>query len=92
MPIKRASFKDLRKSDRRHLRNISIRSELHSLSKKVEVLIDAKKAAEAKTALKAFLSKLDKAVSKGIVHKNAASRKSSRLMKRVFRPIQGTAS
>ena len=81
MPIKRASFKDLRKSNRRHLRNISIKSELHSLSKKVEDLIAAKKANEAKTALKAFVSKLDKAASKGIVHKNVVSRKSSRLMK-----------
>ena len=83
MPIKRASFKDLRKSNRRHLRNISIKSELHSLSKKVEDLIAAKKADEAKTALKAFLSKLDKAASKGIVHRNVACRKSSRLMKRI---------
>lgn len=83
MPIKRASFKDLRKSDRRHLRNISIKSELHSLSKKVEDLITAKKTDEAKTALKVFLSKLDKAATKGIIHKNVASRKSSRLMKRI---------
>jgi len=83
MPIKRASFKDLRKSNRRNLRNISIRSELHSYSKKVEVLIAAKKTDEAKAALKALASKLDKAASKGIIHKNAASRKSSRLMKRI---------
>ncbi|MDP3730861.1 MAG: 30S ribosomal protein S20 [Candidatus Omnitrophota bacterium] len=83
MPIKRASFKDLRKSNRRHLRNISIRSELHSHSKKVEELIAAKKGDEAGAALKIFISKLGKAASKGIIHKNAASRKSSRLMKRI---------
>ena len=83
MPIKRASFKDLRKSKRKHLRNISIRSELHSYSKKVESLIAAKKTDEAKASLKVFISKLDKAASKGIIHKNAASRKSSRLMKRI---------
>ena len=82
MPIKRASFKDLRKSNRRHLRNISIKSELHSLSKRVEGFIAAKKADEAKTALRAFMSKLDKASSKGIIHRNAASRKASRLTKR----------
>ncbi len=83
MPIKRASFKDLRKSNRRHLRNISIRSELHSHSKKVEELIAAKKADEAKAALRVFISKLDKAASKGIIHRNAASRKASRLTKRI---------
>jgi len=83
MPIKRASFKDLRKSKRKHIRNISIKSELHSYSNKVESLIAAKKADEAKAALKVFISKLDKAASKGIIHKNAASRKASRLTKRI---------
>lgn len=85
MPIKRASFKDLRKSNRRHLRNISIKSELHSHSKKVENLIAAKKADEARAALKVFISRLDKAASKGIIHKNAASRKSSRLTKKIVK-------
>ncbi len=84
MPIKRASFKDLRKSKRKHLRNIAIRSELHSHSKKVEGLIASKKADEAKAALRAFISKLDKAASKGIIHRNAASRKASRLTKRIL--------
>ena len=84
MPIKRASFKDLRKSNRKHLRNVSIRSELHSHSKKVDGLIAAKKTDEAGAALKIFISKLDKAASKGIIHRNAASRKSSRLMKRIL--------
>jgi small subunit ribosomal protein S20 len=83
MPIKRASFKDLRKSKKRHLKNINIRTELHTLNKKFDSLVLGKKGAEAKEALKALLSKIDKAASKGIIHKNAASRKASRLMKRL---------
>lgn len=83
MPIKRASFKDLRKSKKRHLRNISIRSELHSIEKKIEGLLAAKKNDEAKIFLKTVVSKLNKAASKGIIHKNAASRKISRLTKRI---------
>jgi ribosomal protein S20 len=83
MPIERSSFKDLRKSNRRHLRNISIRSELHSHSNKVEELIAAKKSDEARAALRTFTSKLDKAASKGIIHRNVASRKASRLTKRI---------
>jgi len=83
MPIKRASFKDLRKSKKRHVRNISTKSELHSLIKKFEKLASAKKTDEEKTTLKMLISKIDKAATKGIIHKNAASRKISRLTKRL---------
>lgn len=83
MPIKRASFKDLRKSGKRHYKNISTKSELHSLTKKFEGLVSAKKTDEAKALLGTIISKIDKAASKGIVHKNAASRKTSRLMKKL---------
>ena len=84
MPIKRASFKDLRKSKKRHSRNITIRSELHTLTKNFDSLVAGKKKTEAQDALKSLLSKIDKAASKGIIHKNAASRKSSRLTKRLL--------
>ena len=83
MPIKRASFKDLRKSKKRHARNITLRTELNTLIKKFESLLTAKKVAEAKDAMKSLLSKIDRASSKGIIHKNTASRKASRLMKRL---------
>jgi len=83
MPIKRASFKDLRKSKKRHHRNVSTRSELHSIIKKFELLITAKKTDEAKALLKTLVSKIDKAATKGIIHYNAASRKISRLTKRI---------
>ena len=83
MPIKRASFKDLRKSKKRHYKNISTKSGLHSLIKKFEGLVSSKKTDEAKTILKTLISQIDKAASKGIIHKNAASRKISRLTKRL---------
>jgi len=51
--------------------------------KKFEALISAKKADEAKVALKTLISHIDKAASKGIIHKNAASRKVSRLTKKL---------
>jgi small subunit ribosomal protein S20 len=83
MPIKRASFKDLRKSKKRHYKNISTRSELHSIIKKFENLITAKKTDEAKAMLKTVISKIDKASAKGIIHYNTASRKISRLTKKI---------
>ena len=83
MPIKRASFKDLRKSKKRHYKNVSTKSELHSIIKKFESLVTDKKSDEAKALLKKIVSKIDKASAKGIIHKNAASRKISRLTKRI---------
>ncbi|MDP3790714.1 MAG: 30S ribosomal protein S20 [Candidatus Omnitrophota bacterium] len=83
MPIKRASFKDLRKSKKRHVRNVSLSSELNSLTKKFDSLVAAKKTDEAKTFLKTLASKIDKAASKGIIHRNAASRRISRLTKKI---------
>ena len=83
MPIKRSSFKDLRKSRARHVRNISTMSEIRTLAKKVESLITEKKVKEAGAALSKFASKMDKAAKKGIIKDNTASRKISRFMKRL---------
>lgn len=83
MPIKRSSFKDLRKSRARHARNLSTMSEIRSLAKKFESLITEKKAKEAGAALSKFASKMDKAAKKGVIKKNTAARKISRFMKRL---------
>jgi small subunit ribosomal protein S20 len=83
MPIKRASFKDLRKSKRRHARNISTRSDLHSAVKRFESLVAAKKTDEAREFLGTVISKIAKAGAKGVIHPNTASRKISRLTKRL---------
>lgn len=86
MPIKRAAYKHLRKSKKRHYKNISARSALHSIIKKFESLVAEKKADEARSLLKVVISRLDKAASKGIIHENAAARKASRLTKRLSAP------
>lgn len=83
MPIKRAAFKDLRKAKKRHYKNISTRAELHTIVKSFEMLVAEKKIAEAKEKLKSVISKIDKAASKGIIHRNVASRKASRLAKKL---------
>ena len=60
-------------------RNKSIKSATKTASKKVYAAIDAKDKEAAKAALLAATSTIDKATSKGIYHKNNASRKISRL-------------
>ena len=83
MPIKRSSFKDLRKSRARHVRNLSTISEIRTLAKKFESLITEKKVKEAGAALSKFASKMDKAAKKGVIKDNTAARRISRLMKRL---------
>ncbi|PIP68604.1 MAG: 30S ribosomal protein S20 [Candidatus Omnitrophica bacterium CG_4_9_14_0_2_um_filter_42_8] len=83
MPILHASYKDIKQSAKRGLRNQSVKSELKTETKKFLDLISSKKTDEAKKQLTYLITQLDKAQSKGIVHKNTASRKISRLMKKI---------
>jgi small subunit ribosomal protein S20 len=83
LPHKRSAYKELRKAKKRHLRNISIKSDLKTSIKTFERLITDKKTDEARKYLATLMSKIDKAVAKGMLHKNAASRKNSRLTKRL---------
>ena len=83
MPIKRSAYKELRKARVRHFKNITTKSELKTLSKKFEKLISSKKTDDANSLIKKIVSQIDKAASKGIIHKNTASRKISRLMKKL---------
>ncbi len=64
-------------------RNKMIKSSVKTSIKKVRAAIDAQDKEAAKAALLAATSTIDKAASKGIYHKNTASRKVSRLAKAV---------
>lgn len=86
MPIKRAAFKERRKAKTRHLANISVKTELKTLVKKFEKLLSAKKVDQAKEIINQLVSKIDRAASKGVIKKNTASRRISRLMKKLSSP------
>jgi ribosomal protein S20 len=83
LPIKRSAYKELRKAKLRHFANISTKSELRTIAKQFQKLAEAKKVDEAKKVLSSLVSKMDRAASKGIIKKNTASRKISRLMKKL---------
>jgi small subunit ribosomal protein S20 len=82
-----ANTKSAQKAARQTLRrtevNKSRRSEMRTYVRKVEEAIAAKDSTAATEALRAAEPKLARAAQKGIVHQNAASRKISRLAKRV---------
>ena len=64
-------------------RNKSIKSAVKTSIKKVEAAVAASDKAAADAALLDAISTIDKAASKGVYHKNNASRKVSRLSKAV---------
>ena len=64
-------------------RNKSIRSEVKTVTKKVEAAVAANDKAAAEAALLSATSVIDKAAKKGVYHKNNAARKVSRLSKAV---------
>ncbi|PWL80774.1 30S ribosomal protein S20 [Candidatus Gastranaerophilales bacterium] len=70
-------------AERNRLRNVAVKSSIKTAVKKVLELSTA----DDKEALNAALSKVyqlcDKAVSKGVLHKNTAARKKSRLTKAI---------
>ncbi len=70
-------------SKTRNERNKSIKSAVKTAIKKVEAAVEAGEKEAAAAALLEATSKIDKAATKGVYHKNTASRKVARLAKAV---------
>lgn len=83
MPNIKSAIKRVQTNEKRRQLNTAQKSTLRSAIKNVEIATSANDAVQAKESLAIALRKLDKGVSKGIIHKNAAARKKSRLTKRV---------
>lgn len=76
-------IKRARQTQKRTLKNRSVKSILKTLSKKVNLEVVNKNADGAKNALNKAIAAIDKAAVKGIIHKNTASRKISQLTRLV---------
>jgi small subunit ribosomal protein S20 len=79
----RSAEKRLRQSERRRLRNAAVRSNVRSAVKGARTALSGTSAAEARATVARTLRVLDKAVTKGILHKNAAARRKSRLTRQL---------
>ncbi|GBE03207.1 30S ribosomal protein S20 [bacterium BMS3Abin09] len=79
----KSAIKRTRQTEKKTLRNRSIKSEMKTLIKNIETAVSNKDAAGARTTLKKAIKAIDKASQKGVIHKSTASRKVSRLSKLV---------
>jgi len=77
---KSSAEKRHRKSEERRLRNKSAKSSVRTSVKKFTLLAQ-KKDPQAEAALKDMIKKLDTAAGKGIIPKNTAARKKSRMQR-----------
>lgn len=86
-----SALKRHRQSLRRRARNKSVKSSVKTAVKKVRSALDAQDGQGARAALAAAVPALDKAASKGVIHRRTAARKVSRLMRAAHRLAAQTA-
>ncbi|HIQ62190.1 MAG: 30S ribosomal protein S20 [Christensenellales bacterium] len=82
MPNIKSAMKRVKVNAKKNLRNRMVKSSVKTTLKKFDAAV-ASEPQQAAVLLNASFSALDKAVAKGVLHKNAASRKKARLAKRL---------
>ncbi|WP_366181449.1 30S ribosomal protein S20 [Actinomyces timonensis] len=79
----KSQIKRIKTNEKARLRNQSVKSELKTYVRRVRQAVESGDKAAAEEGLKKACRKLDKAVSKGVIHKNQAANRKSKLAKRV---------
>ncbi|MBN1177644.1 MAG: 30S ribosomal protein S20 [Anaerolineae bacterium] len=83
----KSAIKNVRKNERRRVHNQIFRSRARTEVKKVRKLIEAGKFEEAQQAIQIAHKALDKAATKGIIHRNNAARRKARLAQQLNRAL-----
>lgn len=79
MPVIKSAKKRLRQEKKRRVRNLDQENKMKKLIKEVKTLVSENKIKEAKELLPRIYKVLDKSAKKGVIKKNTASRKKSRI-------------
>ena len=79
----KSAIKRAKQNNARNLRNKAVRSRVKNVSKDVRKALQGNSKEEAVTALKTAIPVIDQAASKGVLHRNNAARKISRLTQQV---------
>lgn len=85
----KSQIKRNRQNEKRRLRNKAVRSELKTRTKRA---VDAAEQGsdDVDALTRDAIQRIDKAASKGVIHKNAAARRKSRLVKRIAAASSGS--
>ncbi len=79
----KSQIKRIKTNEKRRVRNKAYKTEVRSLIRKTREAVEAGNVEEAQESLRIASRKLDKAVSKGVLHKNNAANRKSKLAKLV---------
>ncbi|HOL01846.1 MAG TPA: 30S ribosomal protein S20 [Bacillota bacterium] len=83
MPINRSAIKRAKTSKKRQMRNIAVKSQVRTAIKKYELSLAEGDSTRAAGLLEEAISTIDKAAQKGVIHRNEADRRKSRLARKL---------
>ena len=78
----KSALKRIKQNEKRRARNRAVRTGVRGILKTARVALDAKQP-DARTAVALAIRVLDRAVAKGVVHRNTAARRKSALARRL---------
>ena len=79
----KSQIKRIRTNEKARQRNVAVRSALKTAVRRVRTAAESGDAAAAATAYQAAAKQLDKAASKGVIHKNQAANRKSGMAKKL---------
>lgn len=79
----KSAIKRIATNESKRVRNQKVRSDMRSKIKHVETLIKANELDEAKVAYHKTVSAIDKAIRKGVIHRNNGNRQKARLAQKI---------
>jgi small subunit ribosomal protein S20 len=79
----KSQIKRIKQNEKAHQRNKAVKSALRTHVRKFRQAVEAGNVEEATVALQVASRQLDKAVSKGVIHKNQAANRKSAIAKRL---------
>lgn len=83
MANKKSAIKRIRQSEKRRVHNRLFRGSARTEVKKARLAVESGELESARKATHQAIKALDKAAAKGVIHKNNAARRKSRLMKKL---------
>lgn len=83
MPNIKSAIKRVKINEKKNVQNTMVKSDMRTAVKKVEAAVALNDSSAATSTYADAARKLDKAAAKGLIHKNTASRKKARLMKKL---------
>jgi len=88
----KSAIKRAQQAEKRRLRNSHVRSTMKTTIKKALSALGENDKAAVESTAKTAIAYIDKAASKGVIHRNQAARRISRLAKKAARNLAGSAT